>query len=218
MGSVLEPVYYLTDTPSELQKLLETQFDMDEYTARLSLCLLLPKQQGMNEVKDPHLALWNLSSQETFRTPVFKSRFSISLTDTQADFLKWLSGKFAETLLRNWLQPGSGDLLGCVCDLLQVLYQNVTRIEDHECCVYYQALNWKTSHPNDEFFSVEAILPECPEGVCIHLDLLTDRKWDCHCRHQEQCGANAKRYTGILDELCERKVFNKYNNLYRFTK
>ncbi|MCM1136413.1 MAG: hypothetical protein NC400_12665 [Clostridium sp.] len=98
------------------------------------------------------------------------------------------------------------------------IYRSGTFIKKEECYVYYHALNWKSTHASQEYFGIQDILPAGREGVCEHLDLIENGKWECHFCHNENCGATAEVFSAILHGLCERNVLKEYNNMYRFVK
>ncbi|MBD5472615.1 MAG: hypothetical protein HDR20_06890 [Lachnospiraceae bacterium] len=209
-----DPIYRLTGTFSELQELLQSQFAMEEKAARFSVCLLIMEQHQMvDELSETHTALWYLNRHEHFTTPVFKSRFSISLTDVKKNILDQIFIQFGGILI-------DGDTLAftTILNCLLVIYRSGTFIKKEECCVYYQALSWKATHASQEYFQVQDILPSVPENVCRHLDLIKEGKWKCYSCHEENCSATVESFSVILNELCERNVLKKYNNMYRFTK
>lgn len=210
----MDHIYQLTGTLSELQELLQDQFGMDQKAARFSVCLLImDQQQFVDELNETHTSLWYLEKHEQFSTPVFKSRFSISFTDAKKNILDQLVVQFGGMLV-----DGDSFAFSTVLSCLLAIYRSGTYIKDEECCVYYQALNWKVTHGKQEYFSVSDILPDDQEGVCCHLDAIRDHKWRCNYCHSENCGVTENAFSEILDRLCERNVFKKYNKMYRFEK
>lgn len=113
-----------------------------------------------------------------------------------------------------------GDKLtaSAVLSCLLAIYQSGTRIKDNECCVYYQALQWKATHPTQEYFSVDELLPNGNEGVCLYLDRIRDSQWKCDWCHGDCCTADKDDFCRMLDQLKDRKVFVKFNDMYRFEK
>lgn len=102
---------------------------------------------------------------------------------------------------------------------LLAVVRSGTHIADNECCVYYQALQWKVSNPTREWFSVNDIFPheDGRDGrICAHLDSLIDKKWTCRYCHDEKCTSSEQIFESILDSLYKRKVFCKTNNMYKF--
>lgn len=213
----MEHIYHLDGTFPELEELLQSQFNMTENVAKFSICLLLTEQQqALNELaesNDPHTALWYLNKHEYYTTPIFKSRFSISLTDSKKALLEQLAVQFSGLLI-------DGDTLAfsTILSCLLAIYRNVTYIKDEECCVYYQALYWKTTHIGQEYFTVQDILPNNIDNVCKYLEFIQDGKWKCNSYHNEKCNRVIEVYNIILNKLCEKNVFIKYNEMYRFTK
>lgn len=210
--SGLEHTYRLTGTLTELQELLQSEFCMDEETAKFSICLLIPdQQQAVDTLNETNTALWYLNEHERFTTPIFKSRFSICFTDAKKIILDQLVIQFGGLLF-------DGDTLAftTILSCLLALYRSGTYIKDEECCVYYQALNWKATHSSQDYFYPEEILPKSQENVCSHLDLIKDGKWKCSSCHREQCDITAKFFSDILDALCERNVLKNHNGMYRF--
>lgn len=208
----MEHTYRLTGTLTELQEVLQSQFNMEEKNARFSVCLLiLNQQQTVDELSEGNIALWYLNKHEHFTTPIFKSRFSICFTDAKKNILDQLAIQFGGLLF-------DGDTLAfsTLLSCLLALYRSGTYIADEECCVYYQALNWKATHSSQEYFHAQEILPENQGGVCAHLDVIKSSKWRCDFCHEEKCDANERKYSNILDNLCARNVLKKYNEMYRF--
>ena len=215
----MEHTYRLTGTLSELQELLQSQFDMEEKAAKFSVCLLIRnQQQTVDELSETNTALWYLDKQERFTSPVFKSRFSISFTDAKKNVLEHLFIQFAGRLF-------DGDKLTftTILNCLLALYRSGTYIKDEECCVYYRALNWKATHSSQEYFLIKDILPDDQERVCCHLDYIESNKWKCASYHKEYCHANEEKFLPILNELCKRNVLtgydgkmDEYAKMYRF--
>lgn len=210
----MEHTYHLTGTLSELQELLQNQFDMDEKTARFSVSLLImDQQQFVDELEETHTSLWYLDKHDHFATPIFKSRFSISFTDAKKNILDQLVIQFGGMLV-----DGDAFAFSTVLSCLLALYRSGTYIKDEECCVYYRALNWKATHGRQEYFRVADILPDNQEGVCCHLEYIKDHRWKCDFCHTEKCNITEDIFSKILDVLCERNVFKEYNGMYRFEK
>lgn len=210
----MERTYRLTGTISELQELLQSQFDMDEEQAKCSICLLLMEQQPTVEALDEkQMALWYLGEQEKFTTAVLGSRFSISLTDTGKALLDQIITQFSSMLVDR-----EKFAFSTVMSCLITLYRSATYIKDEECCVYYQALKWKSTHVTQDFFDVRSILPNEPDNVCAYLENIKEEKWKCYDCHDEKCGSSKERFINILDGLCERNVFKKRNEMYCFVR
>lgn len=209
-----DTIYRITGTFSELQELLQSQFAMEEKAARFSVCLLIMEQQQIvDELSETYAALWYLNRNEHFATPVFKSRFSISLTDVKKNILDQIYIQFGGILIE-----GDALTFTTILSCLLAIYRSGTFIKKEECCVYYQALSWKATHASQEYFHVKDILPSVPEGVCRNLDLIEEGKWKCYSCHGENCSATAESFSAILNELCERNVLKEYNNMYQFVK
>ena len=209
-----DTTYHLTGTLTELQELLQSQFGMEEKAARFSVCLLImEQQQAVDKLNETHTAIWYLNSYEHFTTPIFKSRFSISFTDVKKNILDQIIIQFGAILV-------DGDVLAfaTILSCLLVIYHSSTFIKGEECCVYYHALKWKATHASQEFFRIQDILPYTPEGVCEHVDLVKDGKWKCYSYQGANCNASEEFFSTILDGLCQRNVFSKYDNMYRFVK
>ena len=103
-----------------------------------------------------------------------------------------------------------------ILNCLWLVVKACTYIQDNECCAYYQALKWKATHPTQEYFTVADILPNEPDRVCAHLDSLRDKRWKCEECHQESCTTSKEKFEIVLDALCSRNVFQKFNDMYRF--
>ena len=209
-----DTIYRITGTFSELQELLQSRFAMEEKAARFSVCLLIMEQQQIvDELSETYAALWYLNRNEHFATPIFKSRFSISLTDVKKNILDQIYIQFGGILIE-----GDALTFTTILSCLLAIYRSGTFIKKEECCVYYQALSWKATHASQEYFHVKDILPSVPEGVCRNLDLIEEGKWKCYSCHGENCSATAESFSVILNELCERNVLKEYNNMYQFVK
>ncbi len=74
----MERVYHLNGSLSELQEILQGQFDMGEDVARLAVCLLVrEQQQTVNGLNEPETELWYLKKGERYTAPIFKTRYSV---------------------------------------------------------------------------------------------------------------------------------------------
>lgn len=210
----MERIYHLTGTFSELQELLQSEFDMKKDDARFSVCLLLMEQQPTVEALDEEMAaLWYLNKQESFTAPIFKLRFSISLTDMKKALMDQLIIQFSGMLVDK-----DALTFTTIMSCLLAIYRSGTYIKDEECCVYYQALEWKSTHATQDFFKVEDILPKEPENVCLYLENIKNGTWKCFECHNEVCETSAEKYRYILDDLCRRNVFMERNNMYCFMR
>ena len=67
-----------------------------------------------------------------------------------------------------------------------------------------------------KYFTIDDILPNEPDRVCVHLDSLRDERWKCEECHQESCTTSKEKFKIVLDALCSRNVFQKFNDMYRF--
>lgn len=198
----MEYTYHIEGTFSKLQELMQSQFAMDQETAKFSVCLLImDQQQFTKELDELHDSLWYLDKHEHFTTPVFKSRFSISFTDAKRNILDQLAVQFGGMLV-----DGDSFAFSTILSCLLALYRSSTFIKDDECCTYYQALNWKATHGKQEYFRVSDILPVDPENVCSHLDFIKDQKWKCCFCHAEKCSATDETFSTMLERLRQNYI------------
>lgn len=207
----MEHTYRLEDTLENLQRILQSQFEMQADAAKFFVCLLVKDQKQNAEEEDLQTELWYLEKHDRYTTPIFESRFSISFTELKKNMAELLFQQFG-TLIDDKEMINFSTILNCFL----AVYRSGTIIQKRECCVYYQALNWKKMHASQEYFCVEEILPKNGENVCEHLDYIRDKKWECNLCSKENCHANLENFSIILDGLCERNVFKKYNSMYRF--
>ena len=207
--------YHMTGTPRELKDILMSEFAMDEGMAAFSVALLLTESIQAREMPtEQNAAIWYLNQDAAqYSSPIFHTRFSISLDDAKKSLLVQLGVQFVQSI-------SSGDIqvVGTVLNCLIVLIKSVTHIRKDECCVYFQALRWKATHPNDEFFSVKDILPFDNNHQCTNVDKVQDGTWDCVYFKKEDCKVDEAALTLILDGLCGRKVFTQFNGNYKFVK
>ncbi|WP_300563843.1 hypothetical protein [uncultured Acetatifactor sp.] len=209
----MEHVYHLNGSLSELQEILQGQFDMGEDVAKLAVCLLVrEQQQTVNGLNESETELWYFKKGERFTAPIFKTRYSVSLTDARKDLLEQLIVQFG-----GWLVDGDTLAFSTILSCLLAVYRAGTHIRKEECCVYYQALGWKATHASLEYFKIDDIMPH-GDGGCSYLDKIQEEKWECNSCHGEECTARADSFRAILNGLCERKVFVEFNGMYRFTR
>lgn len=207
-------VYRMTGTLSELQYVLQSQFDMQEKEAKLAVYMLILEQNSNLDVQDEkNMTFWYLNDEQRYSTPVFKSRYSISFTDVRKEIMDQLIGQFAAAVIDHD-KISLSIIVGC----LLAVYRSGTCIKPEECCVYYQAIQWKMMHRTQEYFRIEDILPKDPEGVCVCLDKIKDKKWKCNFCHTDECGADEQKFKAILDALCARNVFTEDQGMYQFMK
>lgn len=213
----MQQQYKITGTPNELRKLLVSEFSIEEKCADFFVAILLMEQQNNSTLYTDtaeDTALWYLHrATEPFQSPIFKTRYSISFTELKKSLAEQFFLQFGAIL-------DGGDKLtaSAVLSCLLAIYRSSTRIKDHECCVYYQALRWKATHPTQEYFSVDELMPNSNEGVCLYLDRIRDGKWSCDWCRQECCTVSKDNFCRVLEELEDRKVFVKFNDMYRFEK
>lgn len=209
----MEHVYHLNGSLSELQEILQGQFDMGEDVAKLAVCLLVrEQQQTVNGLNESETELWYFKKGERFTAPIFKTRYSVSLTDARKDLLEQLIVQFG-----GWLVDGDTLAFSTILSCLLAVYRAGTHIRKEECCVYYQALGWKATHASLEYFKIDDIMPH-GDGPCSYLDKIQEEKWECYSCHGEECTVRADSFRVILNGLCERKVFVEFNGMYRFTR
>lgn len=208
-------IYHMTGTPQELKDILMSEFAMENNTAAFSVALLLAESIQAREMPtEQNAAIWYLDqTADQYSSPIFHTRFTIFIDDAKKSLLEQLGVQFIQVVASDDLQ-----VISIVLNCLIALVRNVTHIKKEECCVYYQALRWKTTHPNDEFFSVKDILPFDNNHQCTNVDKVQNGAWTCEHFNKENCRINESAITVILDELCERKVFKKFNGDYKFVK
>lgn len=207
--------YTLDGTKEEIEKILQTQFNFDKKLSEFYFYMLLPYQEIQKEnLGDEIPDLFYLSEKNIYATPVFKTRFSISFSDIEKDLLILIFMQASELLITK-----DFNVFSIIIECLIWLFRNGTRIQDHECCPYYQAIKWKSIHRNSDYFSVKDIMPISDDNTCIYLDCINDKKWKCDKCQKDSCTASKEHFIDILNELCKRKVFvESKENLYRFSK
>lgn len=209
----MEHIYHLSGSLSELQELLQGQFEMEEDVARLAVCLLVKEQQqAANGLNESEPELWYFEKKEHYAAPIFKTRYSICFTDARKALLEQLIVQFG-----GWLVDGDTLAFSTILNCFLAVYRAGTHIRKEECCVYYQALGWKATHASLEYFKIDDILPR-GDGNCLYLDYIQEEKWKCYSCHGEKCAAQMDFFRVVLDGLCERKVFAEFNGMYRFTR
>ena len=111
-------------------------------------------------------ALWFLREHDQYATAILQTRYSIALTEARKNIIELLICQFAGILLDN-----DSFAMTTILNGLWSVVKAGTHIQDNECCAYYQALKWKAIQPTQEYFTIDDILPNEPDRVCVHLDL-----------------------------------------------
>lgn len=207
----MEQEYRLTGTLPELQKLLQKEFAMGAQAAELATCLLILEQKSEDETDESQAALWFLKAHDQYATNILQTRYSISLTEARKSVIELLALQFAGILLDK-----DSFAMTTILNCLWSVVKAGTRIKDNECCSYYQALKWKATHPEQKYFTISDILPNEPDKICVHLDSLCDKRWTCMECHKEICTTSKEKVEIVLQALCNRNVFQKFNDMYRF--
>lgn len=207
-------IYHIEGTTDELIGTLQREFGMGENAAKLFVFLSLSeKEDDIPEITEDKSALWYLNKEEKYTTPIFRTRFSISIKQPVIDFISFIVPIVIPAL--NGQKVG---LLGEILPSIIAICRNITYISKKECCVYYQALDWKMNNPSVRFFEIKDIMPRTDEKVCSHLEEIKTNKWKCDYYHEEECEVTEDRFKMILDSLCEKNVFEKQNQLYGFKR
>lgn len=207
-------IYHIDGTTDELKDTLQREFGMNENAAKLFVFLSLSeKEDDIPEITEDKSALWYLNEEEKYTTPIFRTRFSISVKQPVIDLISFIA-----PIVTPILNGQKVSLLGVIVPSMIAVCRNVTYINKKECCVYYLALDWKKNNPSAEFFEAKEIMPKANENVCLHLEEIKAKKWNCDYYHEEECEATEGRFTMILDSLCEKNVFEKRDQLYGFKR
>lgn len=209
----MEHTYHITGTVAELQEILQSQFNMDQETAKLAIYLLIVEQQQfVDDLEKTKTSLWYLNKDDHFAAHFFKTRFSISFTDAKKNILEQIAIQFAGILF-----DGDSFTFSTILSCLLSLYRSGTYIKDNECCVYYQALKWEATHGGG-YFRFEDIFPHNQEDVCCYLEYINTHKWSCSFCHGEKCDTTKQFFKETINSLRDRKVFKEFNGMYRFER
>lgn len=209
-------IYRMTGTLPELQRILEKEFQMEPKMAKAFASLnVIEQQKTYDETDKQEIGLWFMDEQDEFAINFGNLRFTISLTDVGL--------KIADRLLPIVIGITIGEKIeksNVVCvlfDCIWVIIKSVNYIEDHQCCIYYQALKWKKMHPEDKRFKISDIYPRGDDGNCVNLPNssnelnLPKEKWHCpFLVGENKCNMSEDVFESIFKkELCEEgKVFS----------
>lgn len=211
----MEQRFNISGTHEELKAILEKEFNLSDEEARIATAVLVYEQN--REQKQDQLeedTLWFLNdSKDEYQSRFFSTRYSISFT-------KAMLGVFDELLISVVIAACGGKefaALSTVLSCIKVLKNNVRKIKDNECCVYFQVIDYLKNH-SDKWFSAQQVMPDTSgEGICVNLD----KNWKCKFRcgeHTEECSIQLDDVKKILDTFCTDDVMkpNDDETLYRF--
>lgn len=211
----MEQKFNISGTPEELQLILEKEFALSAEKARVAAAVLVYEQnQEQNQEQLEADTLWFLkSSQPEYQSHIFSTRYTISFSKAMLDVLD-------ELLVPGILALcGAGEfaVLGEILYSIKALVKNLRRVNDDECCVYFQTLQYLKTH-SSRWFTVNQVTPPIGENAtCINLD----RKWKCKFRSHEdneKCQIQSSDVKEILDTFCNDVVMecNEAGTLYKF--
>lgn len=215
MGEEMEQKFSISGTPEELQLILEKEFSLSNEKARVAAAVFVYEQnQEQNQEQLEEDTLWFLKgNQPEYQSRIFSTRYTISFTKTMLDVLDELLVPCVLTLC------GAGEfaVLSEILYSIKALVKNARRINDNECCVYFQILQHLKTH-SGRWFSVEQAMPNIGESrECINLD----KNWKCKFRSHEdneKCQIQLSDVKNILDTFCKDGVmeYNEAGTLYKF--
>lgn len=211
----MEQRFNISGTHEELKAILEKEFNLSDEAARIATTVFVYEQN--QEQKQDQLeeeTLWFLNdSKNEYQSHFFSTRYSISFTKAMLDV-------FDELLIPGVLAACGVEefaVLSEVLSCIKALKNNVRRIKDNECCVYFQAIDYLKSH-SDKWFSAQQVMPITNGGgTCVNLD----KNWKCMFRcgeHTEECNIQLDDVRKILDTFCKDDVMepNDDETLYKF--
>lgn len=211
----MEQRFNISGTHEELKAILEKEFNLSDEAARIATTVFVYEQN--QEQKQDQLeeeTLWFLNdSKNEYQSHFFSTRYSISFTKAMLDV-------FDELLIPGVLAACGAEEFAVISEVLsciKALKNNVRRIKDNECCVYFQAIDYLKSH-SDKWFSAQQVMPNTNGGgTCVNLD----KNWKCMFRcgeHSEECSIQLDDVRKILDTFCKDDVMepNGDETLYKF--
>lgn len=211
----MEQRFNISGTHEELKTILEKEFNLSDEAARIATAVFVfeQNQEQKQELLEED-TLWFLDdSKDEYQSPLFSTRYSISFTKAMLDV-------FDELLIPSVLAACDFEefaVLSEVLSCIKALKNNVRRIKDNECCVYFQAIDYLKSH-SVKWFSVQQVMPNTNgDGICVNLD----KNWKCkfRCReHTAECNIQLDDVKKILDNFCTDDVMksNDDGTLYKF--
>ncbi len=209
----MEQKFNLSGTHEELQTILEKEFKLSSDAARVAVATFIYEQnQGGDYTQLMEETLWFLNAkEEEYQSHILSTRYTISFSQAMLDVLDDLIVPIVLVVC------GAGELaaLDGVLYSIKSLVKNLRRIEDNECCVYFQILQYLRKHTS-KWFSVEDVTPEIGnESICSNLD----KKWQCKFRRNgENCNIQSNDVKDILGKFCDDNVMemNEERTLYKF--
>ena len=211
----MEQRFNISGTLDELKLILKKEFHLSDEAARIATAVFVCEQN--QEQKQEQLeedAFWLLNdSKKEYQSRCLSTRYSISFSKAMLDV-------FDDLLVPSILAIcGQGEVaaLSAVLYCIKALVNNVRRIKDNECCVYFQAIYYLKSH-SGKWFSAEQLMQTIiQEDTCVNLD----KNWKCKFRcgeNKEGCNIQLENVKNILNTFCTDAVMEKNEDetLYKF--
>lgn len=203
--------YHLIGTQEELKNILQNEFSVEADVAEFCTTVFTMESETSQATQNADdFALWRMESVDSFATPFFKLRFSISFTEVGKEILEQLFLTLGtETIMGTTLSKIPFFLSAAVS-----LVKHSTYINDDECCPYFCAINFRLKHPSQPYMSVEELLPH--SSTCNFLDKIHAGKWKCNCCQNDNCTATKEYFKEKINKLADRDVFEFANEWFRF--
>lgn len=212
----MEQKFNISGTLEELEIILKKEFKLSDDAAHIATAVFAFEQnQDKNQDQFEEDALYFLNGGKCdYQSSFFSARYSISFT-------KAMLGVFDELLIQGVLVAcGKEDFCvpSVVLCCIIALKNNVRRIKDNECCVYFNAIDYVKKH-SDRWFSVQQVMPNTgDDNICVNLD----KDWKCKFKcgeRKEECGIQEDAVRKILDTFCADDVLEPNGDalaLYKF--
>ena len=213
-------IYEINGSLDQLSKVLQNDLKLEDYEAicfaKILACDQYEPEKDL-EIEDG--VPWDLNlNSPSYRTAVFKSRYTICFTKAQCDIFKDLLSRGLIKALG--LQSLSIGNVVWLC--IKHIVMNTTVIYDDRYCVYLQALSL-TKEKNNNVFSAEDIYNSFGFQDGIKLCINLEKDWKCPQRVGDKtrdcCSYTVEKLELVLEKFCDDDIFEPLRNVqgfYRF--
>jgi|GEM_PF-1618494 len=211
----MEQRFNISGTYEDLKEILKKEFNLSDEAARIAAAVFVYEQN--QEQKQDQLeeeTLWFLNGdRDEYQSRFFSTRYSICFTKAMLDVFDKLLISGILAVCTDKKIAVLNEVLSCV----KILKDNLRKIKDNECCIYFQAIKYLKSHSSD-WFSAQQVMPDTNGGeTCVNLD----KNWQCRfgCgEHAEGCSIQLDDVAEILNVFCKDNVMesNDNNTFYKF--
>ncbi len=203
--------YVINGTVKGMNRILTTDFDMEEAEAKLFIYYMLHQASGesANGIDHDELDEWYHVDEDKYEGQILNTHYVLNFTLIKKNLIHT-----AYIFLVKFFSSRANDLLLIGADLLFLIVTSIAKVTDEDYCVYAHIVKL-CMDDSEKLFSEDDIITKYKLGKCDYLD----NDWKCpYLYEHDDCTCNREKVHLAFKSLEKMNIIRSVGDFYVLEK